>query len=97
MGRCLTNEDLIELDQQRAEEATEEDQSERVLTCKIISNILNKVNEALDLAYKNDPDFERSTAVKRMALNAFSCYNELYKGKKKMTRQLSLDSFFKTA
>ena len=33
-GESLTNEDLIELDQQRAEETTEEDQSERVLTLK---------------------------------------------------------------
>jgi len=93
-GESLTTEYLIKLEQQRAEEATKEDQSERVLTCKILWNVLNKVNEALDLAYKNDPDLESSTAVKIIVLNAFSCDNELYK-EKKITRQLSLDSFFK--
>ena len=32
-GESLTTEYLIKLEQQRAEEATKEDQSERVLTC----------------------------------------------------------------
>ena len=55
-GESLTTEYLIKLEQQRAEEATKEDQSERVLMCKILSNNLSKVNEAIDLVYKNDSD-----------------------------------------
>jgi hypothetical protein len=56
---------------------------------------INKIMDAFDLFIENDADFDRSTAVKRVVVDAISCYKELLREKKLRARQSTLDAFFK--
>jgi hypothetical protein len=51
--------------------------------------------DALDLFTENDADFNCSIAVKRVVVDAISCYKELLRKKKLQARQSTLDAFFK--
>jgi hypothetical protein len=51
--------------------------------------------DVLDLFTENDADFDRSTVVKRVIVDAISCYKELLREKKLRARQSTLDAFFK--
>jgi ribosomal protein S13 len=59
-----------------------------------LTDFINKINDAIDIVTENDPNFERSTKVKRGVLD-ISCYKEMHHEKKLWARQSTLDAFFK--
>ena len=98
-GSSLTNEELQELDEHRKRQeaentATEEAEPEKFLSTKNLTDVFLKLSEVLAIISNNDPDMERSNGVKRAALNAFSCNDEMLREKKSNARQTTLDAFF---
>jgi hypothetical protein len=71
----------------------EEVPPDRVLTTKTSSDCLSEVPHSLEFLSENDPDLERSCAVKRNVLNALKCYSEMLRDK---MQQSTLDSFLPT-
>ena len=59
-----------------------------------MTDVFLKLSEVLAIISNNDPDMERSNGVKRAALNAFSCNDEMLREKKSNARQTTLDAFF---
>jgi hypothetical protein len=76
----LTNEELVELEQQCSPEdnddSTDDNVPNRNLTTRVFTEGINKIVDVLDLFTENDADFDRSTAVKRDVV-VISCYKEL--------------------
>jgi type II secretory pathway predicted ATPase ExeA len=60
-----------------------------------LTDFINKINDAIDIVIENNPNFERSTKVKRSVLDVISCYKEMHHEKKLQARQSPLDAFFK--
>ncbi|GFG29801.1 hypothetical protein Cfor_00232 [Coptotermes formosanus] len=92
----LSNEDLIELENESREEAGVEGMAEgdvRTLTSKRLSEALRLFDEGLLILEENDPNTERSSKVKRDILASLTCYSEMLKERMKAS-QTSLDSFF---
>jgi hypothetical protein len=59
----------------------------------MLSDFLSEASHSLEVLSENDPDLERSCAVKRNVLNALKCYSEMLRDKKKKVKQSTLDSF----
>jgi hypothetical protein len=95
--KSLTNEELVELEQQRYTEddddSTYDDVPNRNLTIRVLTEGINMIMDVLDLFTENDADIDRSTAVKRV-VDAISCYKELLRGKLR-ARQSTLNVYFK--
>ncbi|XP_066467614.1 tigger transposable element-derived protein 1 [Tiliqua scincoides] len=97
----LTDEDLLQIDEQRRlfneEESQAEDMAQpRELTTKELEEGIAKVEDAIAFWEKVDPNFERSSKVNRGLENQIACYKELLRERKKTSmRQTSLISFFK--
>jgi hypothetical protein len=93
----LTNEELVELVQQRSTEdddySTDDDVPNRKLTTRVLTEGINMIMDVLDLVTENDADFDRSTVVKRV-VDVISCHKELLREKFR-SRQSTLDDFFK--
>jgi hypothetical protein len=68
-------------------------QQREALTTNILSGCLSEVSHSLKVLSENDPDLERSCAVKRNVLNALKCYSETLRDKNKKAEQSTLDSF----
>lgn len=95
----LTNEDLIELEQQKVAEeeeapTVEEAPPGKVLTTKVLAEAFQHLEAAMSLFEENDPNVERSALVNRGISNMYSCYREIYK-EKRTSVQISLDTLFK--
>ena len=56
---------------------------------------LGIIQNALEDLSENDPNFERSCAIKRGVMNTLSPYMEILKEKRKLFKQTSLPTFFK--
>jgi DDE superfamily endonuclease./Tc5 transposase DNA-binding domain./CENP-B N-terminal DNA-binding domain. len=95
----LSNEDLIELEEESREgaggEGTEEGEIVRMLTSERLSEALRIIDEALAIFDEEDPNTERSSKVKRDVLASVRCYAEILKERKMKVSQRSLD-YFKT-
>ncbi|CAM2117596.1 unnamed protein product [Caretta caretta] len=93
----LTNEDLIELEQQKVAEqeddvSTVEDTPPRkVLTSKVLAEAFQYLEAAMSLFEEHDPNIEHSASVNRGTSNMYSCYREIFKEKKRTSVQTSLD------
>jgi hypothetical protein len=96
----LSNEDLIELEEESrevaGEEGTEEDEVVRMLRSERLSEALRIIDRALALFDEEDPNTERSSKVKRDVLASVKCYSEILKERKMKASQISSDSYFKT-
>lgn len=97
----LTDEDLLQIDEQRRlfneeESRTEDTAQPRELTTKELEEGIAKVEDAIAFWERVDPNFERSSKVNRGLENQIACYKELLRERKKTSRrQTSLLSFFK--
>ncbi|XP_041053574.1 tigger transposable element-derived protein 1-like [Carcharodon carcharias] len=95
-GEELSNEDLMQLESQRAEE---EDRTEipppQILSTKRLSRAFQIMEEAMEIFTEDDPNRERSAKVNRAINDGINCYKEIYQQKKEKTVQQSLDKFFK--
>ncbi|XP_059572388.1 uncharacterized protein C7orf50 homolog isoform X1 [Alligator mississippiensis] len=99
----LTNEDLIELEQQKVAEeeedapTVEEASPRKVLTTKVLAEAFRYLEAAMSLFEEHDPNTERSASVNRGISNMYSCYREIYKQKRRTSVPTSLGAFFKKA
>ena len=93
----LSNEDLMELEQQWALEEEEDavTPSSEHLTMKNLSQILSSFESAIEFVIEQDPNLERSTDFSCVVYDALCCYKERYAAKKKKAIQPTLHAFFK--
>ncbi|XP_053551170.1 tigger transposable element-derived protein 1-like [Bombina bombina] len=95
----LSNEDLLELEEEREEEEDVQNGVENIeqpegLTSKILFQAFRHLDSAMALFEKHDRDFERSFTVNGNISGAYSCYKEIYREKKKATLQTSIETYF---
>lgn len=97
----LSNEDLMAINQVRAEEEAQEEDEETEpqlqLTRSILSDVFTKVDSVIHAIVNNDPNRERSLKFENAIKNAFTPYNMLYKEKVSQAKQTKLTSFFTPA
>ncbi|XP_037768584.1 tigger transposable element-derived protein 1 [Chelonia mydas] len=92
----LTNEDLIEWEQQKVAEEQEdaptvqETPPRKVLTIKVLAEAFQHLEAAMSLFEEHDPNIERSAPVNRDIYNTYCCYREIYKEKKRTSAQTSV-------
>lgn len=97
----LTDDDLLQIDEQRRlfneEESRAEDMAQpRELTTKELEEGIAKVEDAIAFWERVDPNFERSSKVNRGLEYQIACYKELLRERKKTSMlQTSLISFLK--
>ncbi|XP_066489716.1 tigger transposable element-derived protein 1-like [Tiliqua scincoides] len=97
-GEELTKEELEEIENQHAAEE-EEDEMEgappvRNLTTAMLSEGIAKINEILNIWSENDPDWERSSTVKRGVLADIACYQKMLWERQQRARKSTLDTAF---
>ncbi|KAM9061128.1 tigger transposable element-derived protein 1-like [Sarcophilus harrisii] len=89
----LSNEELMQLEQERAVEEKEENEDAppilRQLTTKELSEAFSHFEAGMQILANNDPNSERKFAVSRGINDTISCYRELYNEKKQRSKQLS--------
>ncbi|XP_053555715.1 tigger transposable element-derived protein 1-like [Bombina bombina] len=95
----LSNEDLLELEEEREEEEDVQKGVETIeqpegLTSKILFQAFRHLDSAMALFEKHDRDFERSSTVNGNISGAYSCYKEIYREKKRATLQTSIETYF---
>ncbi|XP_061444367.1 tigger transposable element-derived protein 1-like [Rhineura floridana] len=94
----LSNEDLLELEEEREEEdvwdEVETTEQPEGLTSKILLEAFRHLDTAMALFEKHDRDFERSSKVNAIISGGYACYKEIYREKKRATVQTSLDTYF---
>nr|XP_058901570.1 tigger transposable element-derived protein 1-like [Kogia breviceps] len=80
----LSNEELVGLEQERADGEEGEDSStaSRQLTARHLAKALAHFDAGLQVVRDNDPNLERSLRVCRGVGNVISCYRELFKEKR---------------
>ncbi|XP_065436021.1 tigger transposable element-derived protein 1-like isoform X2 [Chrysemys picta bellii] len=94
----LTNEDLIEWEQQKVAEeeedapTVEETPPHKVLTIKVLAEAFQHLEAAMSTFEVHDPSVERSASVNRDLYNTYSCYREIYKEKKRASVQTPSDT-----
>ncbi|XP_043837136.1 CENPB DNA-binding domain-containing protein 1 [Dromiciops gliroides] len=88
----LSNEELMQLEQERAAEEKEENEDAspilRQLTTKELSEAFSHFEAGMQILANNDPNSERKFKVSRGVNNTISCYRELYNEKKRRSKQL---------
>ena len=94
--QSLSNEELYDLAQQLTEQQKEEEDEEGCGTKEMQTKGLTDILSAIDMAAEKlcdiDPDWERSSIVKR-GIRAMLHPYEILQGKKKKSKQLMLHSF----
>ena len=95
----VSNEDLIaslvQIQPEIEENTLEtEEITENILTKKCLEHNLGIIQNALEDLGENDPNFERSCAIKRGVMSTLSPYMEILKEKRKVFKQGTLDKFF---
>uniref|UniRef100_A0A7N4P5J7 HTH CENPB-type domain-containing protein n=1 Tax=Sarcophilus harrisii TaxID=9305 RepID=A0A7N4P5J7_SARHA len=83
-GADLSNEELMQLEQERAagEESEDAPPAPRQLTAKRLAKALSHFDAGLQILTDNDPNLERSLRVSRGVHNLISCYRDMYLEKK---------------
>ncbi|XP_065412567.1 tigger transposable element-derived protein 1-like [Chrysemys picta bellii] len=98
-----TNEELIELGQQRISKESKDDddddvrQEARNLTTKNLSRFFGLLDEMTEIIQSGDSFREWSDKVSRPLNDAMACYREIYHSKIHAGEQMSIKSFFKTS
>ncbi|XP_032836246.1 uncharacterized protein LOC116957903 [Petromyzon marinus] len=101
-GGELSNDDLVELLQQRSGEGGDEGGGgaegppRRTLTAARLSEAFVHLEAAMDIFREDDPNRERSFKVNRTLAGAVHCYKELYKQKKKYAARRALARLVKS-
>jgi hypothetical protein len=99
----LSNEDLIEIEEQRIIEEDEDEQEVAMetapppaFTIQRLAEAFRYIKSAMEIFETDDPNFERSLKVLEAMKNAYACYREIYHEKRKASSvQTLLDSYFK--
>ena len=96
----LTNEDLMAIDQDSADEDKGEDEDGETtpqlnLTRKMLADAMSYIDQGVQILVNNDPNRERSIKAERTIEDALNSYRELYKEKQLRAKQVTLTSFFK--
>jgi hypothetical protein len=92
-GEELTNGEFMEIEQERAVEEDESEESARILTTGM-AEAFQHPESFISYFRDNDPNMDRRSQVTRGVENAANCYKLPYNEKKRAKVQLSLDSFF---
>ncbi|XP_036599095.1 tigger transposable element-derived protein 1-like [Trichosurus vulpecula] len=87
-GADLSNEELMQLEQERAagEESEDAPPAPRQLTVKHLAKALSHFDAGLQILTDNDPNLERSLKVSRGVHGFLSCYRDMYLEKKQGPR-----------
>ncbi|XP_066445361.1 tigger transposable element-derived protein 1-like [Eleutherodactylus coqui] len=95
----LTNEDLMELENQRKKEEKEDElevePAPKHFQTKMMAKAFQMIEDSLELFESQDPNVERYTKVAASVHDALHCYRAIYDEKKAATTQASLDRFFR--
>ena len=98
----LTNDELIEMakyenrNESDDEEISQATASDRGLSLRSLDDAFTNIENAIKIFEENDPNCERSSKVALDLRKAYSCYQEIYREKKKKcTKQLTLENFIK--
>lgn len=95
----LSNEDLLELEEQRKKQEEEKEQQGDVehkgLTRKVLAEAFALFEKGLGLLEHNDPNVTRFHQIYTGYQELLAPYMELYKEKKVVTKQLSITSFMR--
>ncbi|KAK3875186.1 hypothetical protein Pcinc_019926 [Petrolisthes cinctipes] len=97
----LTNEDLMELEQERAHEDDDDDDQEesvppkpKQLTLKGVRRILDLLGQATAAMAEEDPNQDRVETINENISKNISCYNEIERNLKQQATQPSILAFF---
>ncbi|KAH1181328.1 hypothetical protein KIL84_005054 [Mauremys mutica] len=99
----LTNEELIELDEQWISEESKDDddddigQEARSLMTKNLSHFFGLLDEMTEIIQSSDPFHDRSAKVSRALNDAVACYREIYHSKIPAAEQTLIKSFYRTS
>ncbi|XP_036407883.1 tigger transposable element-derived protein 1-like [Megalops cyprinoides] len=95
----LSDEDLLQLEQQRLEEEektrTHDSPPRAALSTKVLSEAFKHFEAGMALLEENDPNFERSSTANEIIRSGYACYREIYREKKKAAVQTSLEMLFR--
>ena len=93
----LSNEELYDLAQklteQQKEDEDEEDHGTKEMQMMDLTDILPVIDMAVEKLCDTDPDWERSSTIKRGIRAVLHPYYEILQEKKKKSKQLTLHSF----
>lgn len=93
----LTNEDLLEIEEQEKAEEEEDIETEtpvRSFTLKDLDEAFQHIEKAIEMFESQDSNFERTTKVAKDLKNAYACYREIYKEKKRLSwKQTTITAF----
>jgi hypothetical protein len=92
----LANEDLKLLVKSSEEGCDDKDNvvASRTLALKCTSLAFSRIEEGLDILGEDDPNRERNSQVHQNVMESLRRYYELFKEKKKHTKQETLNAFF---
>ncbi|XP_072000501.1 tigger transposable element-derived protein 1-like [Engystomops pustulosus] len=98
-GKELSNEDLMELEQQSLAFTEENQEMEtpnpKKFSKKELANAFSLIEAGMAKLEEQDPDTERFNKVYRTVTEGLRCYKAIYDEKKKSSVQTSLDAYFK--
>ncbi|XP_066547533.1 tigger transposable element-derived protein 1-like [Amia ocellicauda] len=84
----LSNEDLLELDKEREqEESVEDERPQRILSVKGLAKAMKAMDTFLGYIDENDPNRERSAKVARNVKESIACYTEILREKQRCSVQ----------
>ncbi|BFY99809.1 hypothetical protein BsWGS_02849 [Bradybaena similaris] len=91
------NDDFQHIEEEQSKETEDsgsDNESVRMLSTEVLSEIFQLGDQILSLIDENDPDRERSSRVAKDFQNVLACYKELYREKVKHSSHISVDTFF---
>lgn len=97
-GKELTNEDLMELEQQiesREENQDLETPQLKKFSTRELADAFCLIEAGMAKLEEQDPDTERFEKVYRTVTEGLRCYGAIYDEEKKSSKQTSLDAYFK--
>lgn len=94
----LSNEDLMQLEQERAktedDDANQEEETVRGLDVKTLQEVFSSIEHAMELLKECDPNPARSDTAVHGVQQALKVYRDMYNSKKKLAKQTTISSFF---
>jgi hypothetical protein len=93
-GDELTNGEFMEIEQERAVEEDESEESARILTTTGMAEAFQHLESFISYFRDNDPNMDRRSQVTIGVENAANCYKLPYNKNKSAKVQLSLHNFF---
>nr|CAD7452487.1 unnamed protein product [Timema tahoe] len=73
---------------------SKEDKPSCTFTTESMATAFHRIQEGLQMLADEDPDVERSARVHRTVMEGLTCYQEIYKEKKRAAKQPTIHTFF---